>query len=52
MLAASANMDVLVSLGTSAAFLLSLYNWLGDTGGALYFEAAAWSSPWSHWQMA
>lgn len=40
-LAASANMDLLVSLGTSAAFLLSIYNWLGDTGGALYFEAAA-----------
>ena len=39
--AANANMDLLVSLGTSAAFLLSMYNWLGDTGGALYFEAAA-----------
>ena len=39
--ASNANMDLLVSLGTSAAFLLSMYNWLGDTGGALYFEAAA-----------
>jgi Cu+-exporting ATPase len=36
----SANMDVLVSLGTSAAFLLSV--WLMAQGSAhLYFEAAA-----------
>ena len=35
----SANMDVLVSLGTSAAFLLSL--WHLATGGPLYFESAA-----------
>ena len=37
--AGSANMDLLVALGTSAAFGLSLYQmWIG---GELYFEAAA-----------
>jgi P-type Cu+ transporter len=35
----TANMDVLVSLGTSAAFLLSV--WHLATGGPLYFESAA-----------
>lgn len=34
-----ANMDVLVSIGTSAAFALSLYHLLA--GGPLYFESAA-----------
>lgn len=41
---ASANMDVLVALGTSAAYLLSLYNMLvaGHDGQThLYFEASA-----------
>jgi Cu+-exporting ATPase len=36
----SANMDVLVALGTSAAFALSLYLWL-DGVPHLYFEGAA-----------
>ncbi len=36
------NMDLLVSLGTSAAYGLSLYHWLFDASqGALYFEAGA-----------
>lgn len=40
--AGTANMDVLVSLGTLAAYGLSLYLWLGAGHGAhLYFEAAA-----------
>ena len=41
---ASANMDVLVALGTSAAYFLSLYNMLaaGESGQThLYFEASA-----------
>jgi len=33
-----ANMDVLVALGTTAAYGLSLWGW--QTGGALYFESA------------
>lgn len=39
---ASGNMDVLVALGTTAAYGLSLYEWLikGDSGH-LYFEASA-----------
>ena len=39
----SANMDVLVALGTSAAYLLSLYNLIVAQGGEshLYFEASA-----------
>lgn len=40
----TANMDVLVALGTSAAFLFSLYQWFSLGGGALghlYFEASA-----------
>jgi Cu+-exporting ATPase len=42
-----ANMDVLVALGTSAAYGLSLYEWWAGTGahgmtsGHLYFEAGA-----------
>ncbi|MCB2107974.1 MAG: heavy metal translocating P-type ATPase, partial [Rhodobacteraceae bacterium] len=36
----SANMDVLVALGTSAAFALSAYR-VFTGGGALYFESAA-----------
>ena len=36
-----ANMDVLVALGTSAAYLLSLYNWLVANNGELYFESSA-----------
>jgi len=40
--ARTANMDVLVALGTSAAYGLSLYLWLAQGhGGHLYFEAAA-----------
>ncbi|WP_035851532.1 heavy metal translocating P-type ATPase [Deefgea rivuli] len=36
------NMDLLVSLGTSAAYGLSVYQWLfGAPHSALYFEAAA-----------
>ncbi len=36
------NMDQLVALGTSAAFLFSVYGWLGtDVVGHLYFETAA-----------
>ncbi|MCC9623050.1 heavy metal translocating P-type ATPase [Thalassospira sp. MA62] len=39
----SANMDVLVALGTSAAYFLSLYNMATGTSGEthLYFEASA-----------
>ena len=43
--ARAGNMDLLVALGTSAAYGLSVYQWLahGDDGGvhALYFEASA-----------
>ena len=42
--AGSGNMDLLVAIGTSAAYGLSLYQWLviGDSHGAhYYFEAAA-----------
>ncbi|ATQ74900.1 copper-translocating P-type ATPase [Massilia violaceinigra] len=44
LLARSGNMDLLVALGTSAAYGLSLYQWLGQPqhhGAHLYFEAAA-----------
>lgn len=41
LLAGSGNMDLLVSLGTSAAFGLSLYQWLALDKSHLYFEAAA-----------
>ncbi|MFQ3292051.1 cation transporter, partial [Reinekea sp.] len=37
----SANMDVLVALGTTTAFLYSLYLWLFTPSMHLYFEAAA-----------
>lgn len=37
----SANMDVLVALGTSAAYLLSCAVWLLDLNQALYFESSA-----------
>jgi len=37
----SGNMDLLVALGTSAAYGLSLYQWLGEGSSHLYFEAAA-----------
>lgn len=42
--AGSGNMDVLVALGTSAAYFLSLYLWLGGDSMApehLYFESSA-----------
>ena len=39
--AGSGNMDLLVALGTSAAYGLSLFQWLGEGGSHLYFEAAA-----------
>jgi Cu+-exporting ATPase len=35
------NMDVLVALGTSAAYFFSLYLWLRGGQGHLYFESAA-----------
>jgi Cu+-exporting ATPase len=43
LLARSGNMDLLVALGTSAAYGLSLYQWLGAQhhGAHLYFEASA-----------
>lgn len=37
----SANMDVLVVMGTSAAYFYSLYLWLALGSGHLYFEASA-----------
>ncbi len=37
----SANMDVLVALGTSAAYLLSCAVWFLDLNQALYFESSA-----------
>ena len=40
LLARTGNMDLLVALGTSAAYGLSVFEWLGG-GGHLYFEAAA-----------
>ena len=39
--ARSGNMDLLVALGTSAAYGLSLFQWLAEGGVHLYFEAAA-----------
>lgn len=39
--ARSGNMDLLVSLGTSAAYGLSIYQWLALGETHLYFEAAA-----------
>jgi Cu+-exporting ATPase len=41
--AGTGNMDLLVALGTSAAYGLSMYLWLTDTTGMphLYFESAA-----------
>ncbi|MEC5207808.1 heavy metal translocating P-type ATPase [Vogesella urethralis] len=42
--ARSGNMDLLVAIGTSAAYGLSLYQWwlhAGHGGGHLYFEASA-----------
>jgi Cu+-exporting ATPase len=41
--AGTGNMDLLVALGTSAAFGLSLWTWWRDAGGMphLYFESAA-----------
>ncbi|WP_431282038.1 heavy metal translocating P-type ATPase [Humitalea sp. 24SJ18S-53] len=39
--AGTGNMDLLVALGTSAAFGLSLWNMTQGQGGALYFEASA-----------
>ncbi|MES2898517.1 MAG: heavy metal translocating P-type ATPase [Pseudomonadota bacterium] len=39
--ARAGNMDLLVALGTSAAYGLSLFLWLGQGGSHLYFEAAA-----------
>ena len=41
LLAHAGNMDLLVALGTSAAYGLSIYQWLGGDGAHLYFEAAA-----------
>ncbi len=41
-LAGSANMDLLVSLGTTAAWSLSTWNWLsGDHAHDLYYESSA-----------
>ncbi len=37
----AANMDVLIALGTGAAFLYSLYVTVFNTGGHVYFETAA-----------
>ena len=39
--ARAGNMDLLVALGTSAAYGLSLFQWLGQGGMHLYFEASA-----------
>ena len=44
MLALSGNMDLLVSIGTTAGWALSVWLWLSSTGAAmphLYFEASA-----------
>ena len=42
LLGRSGNMDLLVAIGTSAAYGLSLYQWRGgETHGHLYFEASA-----------
>ncbi|HXD43293.1 MAG TPA: heavy metal translocating P-type ATPase [Ramlibacter sp.] len=39
--ALSGNMDLLVAIGTSAGWGLSMWLWLGADGGHLYFEASA-----------
>jgi Cu+-exporting ATPase len=39
--ALSGNMDLLVAIGTSAAWGLSVWLWLGTSSGHLYFEASA-----------
>jgi Cu+-exporting ATPase len=39
--AGAGNMDLLVAIGTSAAYFLSLYQLLNMGGGHLYFESAA-----------
>jgi Cu+-exporting ATPase len=39
--ARAGNMDLLVAIGTSAAYGLSLYQWLAQGEAHLYFEAAA-----------
>ncbi len=39
--AGTGNMDLLVSIGTLAAYLLSVYLWLAEGSAHLYFEAAA-----------
>jgi Cu+-exporting ATPase len=39
--AGAGNMDLLVAIGTSAAYFLSLYQLLNGGGGHLYFESAA-----------
>jgi len=39
--AGTGNMDLLVSIGTLAAYCLSIYLWLAEGSAHLYFEAAA-----------
>lgn len=39
--AGTGNMDLLVSIGTSAAYGLSVYTWLWGEGSHLYFESSA-----------
>jgi len=39
--ALSGNMDLLVAIGTSAGWGLSMWLWLGTSSGHLYFEASA-----------
>jgi Cu+-exporting ATPase len=39
--ALTGNMDLLVAIGTSAGWGLSVWLWLGQGGGHLYFEASA-----------
>ena len=39
--ARAGNMDLLVAIGTTAAYGLSLWLWLAEEGGHLYFEASA-----------
>ena len=53
-----ANMDVLVSMGTTAAYLYSVYNgFIAGDAMNLYFEASAvvitllcWVNTWRRWQ--
>ena len=53
MLARSGNMDLLVAIGTTAGWALSVWLWLTGPGGrhgrTCTSRARPWSSPWCCW---